>query len=322
MKIFKFEKSDLISHIEYELKTFSKLKEPFNYVVKVLEKLKNSMAITSLNKINLNKVKEKEGKNYHWSVFTYKNVTLVVRRYQHHLTIFTKVIKDKREDSEYSIEYGAFTLNTDFEKFGDKHDKMMDTYYDKPFTDLNGIIKDLFNLLIERGVHWVENSACLKCPDHVKIELAFDAKNISSLDGFVFCMEELSSIYLTLFAESTMIKKLKEYKTGEMLSERYKIGKVVTEVKDEYYHAVGMETIDVKNKNEKSFRDVYCLTRWYFDEIFKEKTYLYNGEIYVEGGSFKVGEAVAYKNMGGDDGGVTSFKNTFPKENFIPLKKY
>jgi hypothetical protein len=325
MEIFKFDKSDITRHIEYELKTLSKFKEPLNYIIKSLEKLGNSKTITSLKKVDLNKIKEKEGKNYHWSTFTYKNVTLVIRRYGSHLTIFTKVIKDKREDSRYSIEYGAFTLNTDFKKFGDKQDEMADKYYDKPFTGLNLIIKDLLLLLIDKGVHWVWNSVSLKRPDHIKIELAFDGNSINSLDNFAFCMEEIDNIYLTLFAETTMLKKLKEYKdkTGESLNKRYKVGKVSTEVKDEYYHSAGIELIDTMGKESKSFQDIYSLTRYHFEDIFKDKIFLYNGELYVEGGKFKVGEAVAYKNIREDDDEkVTSFQATFPKENFIPLKKY
>ena len=322
MEIFKFEQSDITRHIEYELKTFDKFKEPLNYIIKALTKLGHSMTIKSLDKkIDLNKVKENEGKSYYWSTFTYKNITLVIRRYRQHLTIFTKVDKGFNRWDESKSEYGAFTFNTDFEKFGDKHDEMMDTYYDKPFTDLNVIIKDLFKLLLKKdnGVHWVWNSVSLKRPEHVKIELTFADKNISSLDNFVFSMEEVSSIFLTLFAESTMIKILKGYKTGEKLNDQYKIGKINTIIKDEYYHDAGMELIDTKNKNEKSFQDVYSLTRWYFEDILKTKFYIYNGEIYVEGGNFKVGEAVAYKNI---EYGTTLFQKTFPKENFIPLKKY
>lgn len=323
MELFKFEKSDITRHIEYELKTLSKFKEPLNYIIKNFIRLGHSLEIKSLDKkINLNKVKENEGKNYHWSVFIYKNITLVVRRYRHHLTIFTKVDKGIDRWDSPKVDYGAFTLNTDFEKFGDKHDEMMDKYYDKPFLDLEVIIKGLFKILLERdgGVHWVWNSASLKRPDHVKIELAFADKNISSLDNFVFCMEEIDNIYLSLFAENTMVQKLKELKTkvGKKLDKRYKIGKVTTTIKDDYYHAVGLELIDTLSKETSSFKDVYSLTRYYFETIFKDKIYIYDGEIYIEGGEFKVGEPVAYKKM--DE--VTLFKNTFPKENFIPLKKY
>ncbi len=324
MKLFKFEKSDVTLHIEYELKTLDKFKEPLNYIIKALTRLGHSMEIKSLDKkIDLNKIKEKEGKNYHWSTFTYKNATLVIRRYKQHLTIFTKVVKGVDYKERPKNEYGAFTFHTDFEKFGNKHDAMMDMYYNKPFTDLNVIVKDLFNLLLEKdsGVYWVWNSAMLKRPKHVEIKLAFDSKTISSLDNFVFCMEEIDSIFLTLFAESTMIQKLKEYKTGEKLNKQYKTGRITTTVKDEYYHSTGMELIDATDKNKSNFQDVYSLSRYYFEDVFKDGIYIYEGEVYVKGGSFKIGEAVAYKDDYEYDN-VTLFKKDFIKEKFVPLKKY
>lgn len=326
MEIFKFEKSDITRHIEYELRTISKFKEPLNYIIKTLERLGYSKKITSLSKkIDLNKIKEHEGKNYYWSTLTYKNITLAIRRYQNHLTIFTKVTKGVDYSKRPKTEYGAFTLNTDFDKFGDNHDKMMDEYCEKPFIDLNVIIKDLLKLLNDRGVQWVSNSACLKCPEHIEIEVAFAGNAIHSLDSFVFCIEEVESFYQHMFSENTMLKKLKEYenKVGEKLNERYKIGNVTTVIKDNYYHSAGIEFIDSNGKKE--FHDVYSLTRWYFKDIFQDKIYIYNGEIYIEGGVFKVGGAVTYKNINEDDDDddvVLPFEDTFPKENFIPLKKY
>lgn len=326
MKLFKFEKRFITDFIEYELKTISKFKEPLNYIIKNLTKLGHSLTIKSLDKkIDLNKAKEQEGKNYNWSVFTYENVTLVIRRYKQHLTIFTKTAKGVDYMKSPKIEYGAFTLNTDFDKFEyNKRDEMRDLYYNEPFTDLNIIIKDLLKLLLEKdgGVHWVWNSASLKRPDHVKIELIFDGKSISSLDNFAFCMEEIDNIFLQLFSEITMLEKLKEFKNkiGKKLNDRYIIGKVTTAIKNEYYHDAGMEIIDTMNKSEKSFQDVYSLTSWYFEDIFKEKIYLYDGEIYIEGGEFKIGEPVVYKDI--DEDNVTIFQKDFVKEKLIPLKKY
>ncbi len=327
MDIFQFDKEQITRHIEYELKTTQKFKEPLNYVIKGLQRLKNSMTIESLDKkIDLNKVKENKGKNYSWSTFTYGNVTLVVRRYQQHLTIFTKVVKNSdANERRHKIEYGAFTLKTNFEKFGDKHDEMMDKYWNNPFIDLNVIIKNLLKLLLEKdgSVHWVWNSATLKRPDHVEIKLIFSDNTISSIDNFAFCMEELSTIYLELFAESTMIQKLKEYKNkvGEKLNKYYTIGKVITKRdKDDYYHSVGMTLIKNDSK-ESNFQDIYSLTRYYFDSIFQDKIYFYQGEVYVQGGNLKVGEAVTYKEEDLSDE-VFLFKETYPKENFIPLVKY
>lgn len=324
MELFRFDKDIITRHIEYELKTVDKFKEPLNYIIKNLVRLGHSLTIDSLDKkINLNKIKENEGKNYHWSVFNYKNVTLVVRRYGQHLTIFTKVIKEKVDyEKRPKVDYGAFTFNVDFEKFGKKHDEMMDKYYDKPFTEFSDIFKGLMRILIEKdaGVHWVWNSVSLPRPEQVKIELAFDNNSISSIDNFAFCMEEIDSVFLSLFAENTMLQRIKEIKSGKKLGDRYKAGEIRTEVKDDYYHAVGISLIDTMNKDKSEWADVYSLSRYYFKDIFKDKKiYLFEGEVYVEGDEFKVGEPVAYKN---EEYGTTLFQKTFPKENFIPLKKY
>ena len=267
MELFQFEKREVTDYIRYELETLQKFREPLKLIIQSLIKSKNVLNITSLDNIDLNKVKEKEGKNYDWSVFVYKNVTLVIRRYSKHLTIFTKV------DKSTGNEYGAFTFSTDFDKFGEDSDEMSDKYYDEPFTGLNEIIVNLLNLLNERSVHWVWNSVSLPRPKYVDIKLIFNNYEISSLDDFTFCMEELSNIYLSLFAETTMLEKLKEYenKIGENLSKRYKIGKVVTKVKNDYYHDVGMTLIDTMDKDRESFQDVYSLTRWYFEDIFKNE---------------------------------------------------
>ena len=296
MGLFEFEKREIEHFLEYEVKIFQKFKEPLNYVINKLTELGHCYVIDPLVKINLNDIKEKEGKSYHWSVITTGKVTLVIRRFKQHLTIFTKVVSDKKERFSCGnrTEYGAFTFHVELSKFGEDRDQMSELYYSKPFTGLNEIITDLLILLATRdggGVGWVWNSVSLKRPDYVDIKLAFSSKSISSLDAFVFCMEELSEIYLTLFAETTMITKLKEYenKTDIALNNRYKIGVVTTTVKDDYYHAVGLVLIDTMDKNKEKFQDVYSLSRYYFDDLFKE-FYLYNGEVYILGDEFVVGE--------------------------------
>jgi len=319
MKLFNFDKEILVRHIEHELKTIYKFKGPLDYVIKTLTKLRHSITITSLDKkIDLNKIKENEGKNYNWSTVTYKNVTLVIRRYRYHLTIFTRVFKDGKYPKTVN---GAFTFNTDMDKFGDKHDEMMDYYYDKPFTDLNVVIKDLLEKLStgDGSVHWVWNDYSLKRPEHVDIKVSFAENSIYSLDDFSFCMEELSQIYLELFSENEMIKKLKEFNTGEKLNDRYKIGKIITEVKDDYYHAVGMELIDTMNKNENRFQDVYSLARYYFEDVFKGSIYIYEGDVYVQGGKLEVGSIVAYKNE--DYEKVLIFSEKYNKDAFVSIVK-
>jgi hypothetical protein len=323
MKLFNFEKETLTSYIEYELKTISKFKEPFHYVINGLIAGKNYLVIKSLDKFDLNALmkKEKQGKNYHWSVVTFENVTLVIRHYRYHFTIFSKVVKERDIKGSY-VEYGAFTVNTDMKKFGKDHDKMMDAYYDKPFTDINVIFKDLISTLKGRdsGAYWVWNSAVLPRPKHVDIEAIFSGNTISSIDKFAFCMEEISQVYLELFAETTMLKRLKQIKQGDILNEHYKAGKINTEVKDDYFHDAGMELVDTKSK-KKDFHDVYSLSRYHLKELFGAM-YLYKGEVYIQNGEKPVvGEAAAYKDDE-EEGNVVIFGEKYRPECFMPLKKF
>lgn len=330
MGMFKFDKRQVVDYIQHELRTISKFREPFKFITKTLTDLGHSITIESLEDIDLNQIKEQEGKNYHWSVIKHDKGEILIRRYRHHLTIYTKTDKSRevgegdKKRMYHDTEYGAFTFNVNFERFGDKHDQMMDEYYDAPFTALNSIIKDLITLLVERGVHWVWNSVSLEREDHIEIELIFESNSISSLDKFCFCMEEIDQIYLTLFSENILIKKLESFKerAGEYVSKRYKIGEVITEVKDEYYHAAGITFLDAMNDDKEEWHDVYSLASYRYEEVFPEHLFLNDGEFYVDGGELEPGKLCRYKPE--EEGKKTQclyYKDTYPKENFLPLKK-
>ncbi len=276
MGTFRFEKDSLARYIKYDLALFRKMKPSLNYVIKTLEELGHSLTINSLDKkFDLNKVVEKEGKNYHWSVFKYKNATLLVRRYGQHLTIFTRVEEphEYRQGLTNSI-IGAFTFHANSEKIPEnKRDRFSDLRYEKPFIDLNKHVTDLFRNLTEKdaNIHWVWNSVSWKREDHIDIELAFAAyEHISSYDGTIFAFEELSSIHLTLFAETTMLKEIEKFKSkiGKSFNSEYNIKSVSTDVEDDYYHNVGIMLVEKKNKKKTKWEDVYSLTRWFYKEVF------------------------------------------------------
>lgn len=273
MGTFKFDKEDVTRHIIYELDALNNLREPLDYIISTLESQGKVITINSLKKINLNKLKEKDGKNYSWSVINYQNVTLLVRRYRRHLTIFTKVAK--RSDIKYketTYEIGAFTFYSELKHLSDEeHDKMSELFYDKPFYDLNKHITSLLTMLSERSVHWVDNSAAWKIEKHIEVKKAFCGENISSIDWTIFCLEEIASIHNSLFSETTMLNKLEEVKSriGEDFDSQYKIKEVKTKVENEYYHDAGILLEDEDGKTR--FQDVYSLTCYYYDKVFKEE---------------------------------------------------
>ena len=108
-----------------------------------------------------------------------------------------------------------------------------------------------------------------------------------------------------------------------MFDSRNSIAYVRTEIKDKYYHNVGIGLIDTKDNNKKSFQDVYCLTRYDFKNAFKEKIFGYKGDIYTEdvNGVLEPGVIVGYKDHDDDFDSVTIFTETCRTEAFIPLKK-
>ena len=75
--------------------------------------------------------------------------------------------------------------------------------------------------------------------------------------------------------------------------------------------------IDTMSKNKESFQDVYSLTSYFFDDMFSNIFY-FDGDVYIIGGDFELDKPVAYKKLDG----VTLFKESFPKDNFVPLIKY
>lgn len=272
MKNFKFDKNDVTRYIQYELRALKKMEEPLNFIIDALKKKKHYLKLSSLNKIDLNKIKFNEEKNYDWCVIEHKNVTLLIRKYQQHFTIYTKVTGDRKDIfGDTRSKYGAFTFYSNTEDMEDP-----DEYWENPFLDLNAHMKTILEQIIERGVHWLTNSVCLPIPKHCEVKLAFESESMYSIDLLIFCLEEIDTLYNTIFAETKMLERLKEmsdwvgkpfYSIG---SGEFTIAEIRTEVKDDYYHGVGISLVNEKGKTE--FNDVYCLTRYYFDRIFETKS--------------------------------------------------
>lgn len=271
--IFTFDKDELTRHINYEMNLFGRVAKPLTFIFETLEKLGHSLSLDSLDKINLNKVKEREGKNYNWSVIQYKNVKLLIRRYGQHFTIFTRIEKEhEHREGKTKIVTGAFTLYFNFEHLSDnEQDSKMDSLYDMPFNEVNEIAKQMFEVLIKRGTYWLYNSSCLKIPKYAEVKIVYEKEyeeaRIYSIDKLVFCMEELDTIHIELFAETVMFEKLKELKVGAKFG-RGMIKKVHTELENKYYYGVGVE---IEKSNDSGFKDVYCLTRYYYDDVFTEE---------------------------------------------------
>lgn len=327
-ELFDFSAGDVKRHIEYELKTFSKVKEPFNYVVKRLIERGNSITITDIDKVDLNSLKEDEGKSYNWSVIQYENLTFIVRRYGKHLTFYTQIV-DKRgkDDRRTNYNYGAFMLETDMDKFvgtDDEHDGYSDMLYEAPFTEFNKLFKPLVDCIKHwhNTVHGVSNGASLPTPKHLEFKVIYDRTTIHSYDKFFFAMEEITQQYLTLFAETTLLKQLDTLKDkiGLKFSDDSVLKSVKIKVKDGYYHGVGMTVVKTfRDESEDKWSDVYCIARYHLDRVFPTGVFIYRGDAYIHGeGEPKSGDIVITK---GKDKYFGVFQETYPDDTWSPLVK-
>lgn len=276
--IFKFDKNELTMYINYELNLFRRAEKPLGYIYEILEKTGYSLTLTSLDDIDLNKVKQNKGKSYNWCVFIYNDIKFLVRQYHQHLTVYARQSKFDEKWEEDLIKNFAFTFESSVENLPDnEHDAKLDEYMVNPFVDLNKSFKQIVELIEKDKFHLIWNDLCVSRPDNVKIKSIYETSKyseaqIQSIDLLVFCMEEIDTLHVQLFAENTMVEKLKELESrvGEQFDYQYKIESVNTEVKDEYYHNTGVTL--VRRENEKTFADVYTLTRYYYDSVFPKAT--------------------------------------------------
>ncbi len=254
--IFKFSARDITMHMYYDLKLCYKFESAFNYLL-------TKMPIQKLVK-DLGKLKWEEGKNYDWAIVQKDNVIFIMRQYGNHFTIFTKIVSEER----YGTKFGCFTFNTDREKLPVGE---YDSRCDNNFLDLNRYITSLFDFIGSGNIHSLWNNASLKREEYITIKNVWNGyEDFSSIDDFIFCIEELFSKYLELFAQTDMFEKIKTIKKGDMVG-HYEVLSVSTKLENEYYHGVGLKLKGTNGADSESFADVYSLARYYHDSIFPEE---------------------------------------------------
>jgi hypothetical protein len=253
-EIFNFDKNVVTSYIMYELKLGGKFKEAFNYI---------SSSLPNQRLKKLEKLKWDEGKNYDWAIIKKKEVTLIIRKYQTHFTIF---FKNVNKEISWFNKYGCFTFHSDLEKMSDEDN---DKYVESNFTDLDNSMEDLIKIISKDEIHTLWNEYCFPRPKHVVIKNIWNgADDLSSIDDFIFCCEELFNKYLELFAKTDMFEKIKSIRVGDKLNNKYEVLDVSTAVKDGYFHDIGLMLKGTNGVDDVSWKDVYSLTRWYLNDIF------------------------------------------------------
>jgi hypothetical protein len=266
---FLFDKGDIDRHVQYELRTLDKIGTSFNYVFSKLKALGQYKKVGS-RKVDLSKAKWNEGKNYDWLAIENGNdVRLLLRRYHEHFTIFTS-FKKQRKDGRIQWdekEFGCFTFHTNRDLIPKElvEERGEDFYYENEAFDLNGCLHQIFDLVRKRHVHCVWNSLSLVRPKYVEVKLAYIRESIHSYDLLIFACEELSNIHLGLFAQIDMFARIQSVNAGDTVG-RYKVEKVYKELKNEYYHGVGIKF--VKSNGGDHMQDVYSLSHWYLEDLF------------------------------------------------------
>lgn len=258
-EIFNFDDNRSKERYFRDKNLYTKIKFCFKY-------LENHLPVNKVSKDNtfdFSTLKVDEGKNYDWFFLVNKNVKLLFRQYGNHFTIFALNI---HKEHEFFNKMSQFSIHDNLDKISDD---IHDDYIDNRFLSIEKMLPQLFQMVEEGQVHSMWNNLCLEREKFTEVRTAFIGdENIQSLDDVIFGCDELFQMYLVKFAENEMLEKIKTLKVGDMFSS-YKITKIRTEVKDEYYHAVGLEYQNTNFPDSKvDWSDVYSLTRWHYDEIF------------------------------------------------------
>lgn len=288
-EIFKFDKRDIDSYMLRTLNIRNKFKKSFIYLYdKISTKQKGAYVIK--DKMDLENLTWSEGKNYNWLALTdsIENplVNILIRHYGNHFTIFFKYkykITDNSElDDYFYTRTGVFTFETNLDNMSDKEH---DSYIEDRFKDINVYLHKILESMKEDDIRSVWNSYSLSLekdkprPKHIICKNIWDGdETVDSIDLLIFAVEELFHKYLEIFSETDMLEKIKTMKVGDTFGSKeypYEVVEIRTEVKDDYYHNVGLvlKQTNFTGKTDEKWDDVYALTRWRYNEIFgiKEK---------------------------------------------------
>jgi hypothetical protein len=281
-EIFNFKKNEIERYMLRTMNISKKFKKSFAYVFDKLMPMnsKGKKALLTNPKLDLSKLTWSEGKSYYWIALTdnIKNplVQLLIRRYGSHYTVFFKYkykITDNTElDDFLYTRFGVFTFFTNTDNMSDdEHDSCIDDR----FKQINAYLPEIIKLMKEDNVHGLWNSYSLKLesekqrPKYIEVKNIWDGDDsIGSIDDLIFAVEELFQKNLEIFATNDMIDKIKTMKVGDKVG-RYEVLGITTEVKNDYYHAVGL-TLNgsIGSGDKEKFTDVYSLTRWYYEGVF------------------------------------------------------
>ncbi len=263
-EIIKYSESDVQSSIVFKGRYSNRVKSIMGYLENHLPINK----VTKKNTFNFSKLKFHEGKNYDWFFLVNGNVQLLIRQYRLHFTIFAINKKEK----SYSNKSSIFTIDTDFDRVvrSPENDKLSDKHCDNNFLTFQALLPLIFEKVEADEVHTLWNSLCFPTEKHTKAKAVFIGdESVYCLNTTIFAMDEISNIYGQYFAQNEVLEQLKTLSVGDAFGSAYTISSIKTEVKNNYYHAVGLRYYSNDDETKKeTWSDVYSLSRFYFSELF------------------------------------------------------
>lgn len=256
-EIFNFDDNRTNERFFRDKNLYAKIKFCFKY-------LENHLPINKLsedNTFDFSTLKFDEGKNYDWFFLVNNNVKLLFRQYGNHFTVFALGVN---KESDYFSKMSQFSIHDNLENIPNEiHDK----YIDNRYLSIEKMLPNLIKLIEEDDVRSIDY--CLEREKFTEVRTAFVGnEGVDSLDDIIFGCDELFQMYLEKFAQTEMLEKIKSLKVGDMFS-AYKITEIRTEVKDDYYHAVGLKYVNTNFPDSKeSWSDVYSLTRYHYEDLY------------------------------------------------------
>lgn len=265
MKPIKFDGEDVKRLVMSELDISGKFYRAFEYVLSILVSLGHFMVVHVVKPLDLSTIKWWEGKNYKWAVLINDDTRIVIRQYGAHFTIYVKYLQWYGEGERRSsmTKIFAFTFNTSRDKLSGEESDML---IDNPFLDINQAIHNIFELVNNDKAHQIRNSRCFVRPERCTVKEGFKEREIIHLDIMIFALEEITSLHNQLYSEH-YVYGLLQGNEKLLIGQEYNRGtitEVKTELKDEYYHSIGIAYI----KNDKrEFDDVYSISEWHMESF-------------------------------------------------------
>lgn len=259
-EIFNFNENRIKDEVNRNYGLVKKIKESFRYLEgkfhqnKVTKTLKNLVTY--------------EGKNYVYYFIKDGDVTILVRQYDKHFTIYT-YLRPKKSNEWSGQRFSVFTMFDSYEKMTNED------YTDDSLQTFRSVLPKIIQLVKEDEIDTVWNDHSFERPKYTEVKNIFTRDVVDNLDLLIFACDEITQKHLETFAENEMFEKIKTLKKGDPFGHVSVVHDTNVELKNEYFHGVGVwstrtDEFGMKHEKEPEWNDVYALCRWHYLDVFPE----------------------------------------------------